>query len=148
MSEIRLASEADLSGVAALERECFSDPWSEDSFRSELGEDSIFLVCGADGIDGFCILRLLTPECEILNVAVRKEARRSGVGKALLQEAVTLAEGRGADTFFLEVREQNIPARALYEALGFTAVGRRKRYYSHPTEDAILMQLRKDDKKC
>ncbi len=100
----------------------------------------------AGRIAGFAVARRLPPdEIEILNVATGPSSRRQGVGKALLRELLNLHEG----VLFLEVRESNSAARALYEAAGFREAGRRKNYYAKAgipaglREDAVVMKLQK-----
>ena len=80
-------------------------------------------------------------EWEIENIAVAGPARRRGLGTRLLGELLDLARGRGADAVFLEVRESNHAARALYEKWAFLESGRRRGYYKDPEEDAILYRL-------
>ena len=93
-------------------------------------------------VKGFLIGRVLGDEWEIENVVVAEEARKRGLGGGLVSEFVNLARERGGQTVYLEVRESNTAARRLYEALRFAETGRRKNYYRHPEEDAILYGLR------
>ena len=79
-------------------------------------------------------------EGEIANLAVAPSARRHGIGAALLDASLGEARRRGVKQVYLEVRESNAAARALYERRGFSVVGRRKRYYRHPDEDALLLR--------
>ena len=139
---VRRAQVSDLQDIAALERTCFSDPWSESSFRNVLeDENSVLLVLTEEDIfRGFCVLLLLGPEAEILNIAVAPEARNRGCGGALLDRALEDAAQNGAEDVFLEVRASNAPAISLYTRRGFVPCGRRKNYYTRPTEDAILMK--------
>lgn len=87
---------------------------------------------------GFLIARQAAAEWELENIVVADEFRGKGVGTQLLQEFFTQAKKMNSDSVFLEVRESNTPARRLYERLGFHETGRRRAYYSNPTEDAIL----------
>ena len=80
-------------------------------------------------------------EGEILNLAVSPAGRRHGLGRALVEKAVATLRERGVGQIYLEVRESNAPARALYAARGFKEVGRRKQYYRRPVEDAIVLRL-------
>lgn len=80
-------------------------------------------------------------EGEILNLAVSPAGRRHGLGRALVEQAVATLRERGVGQIYLEVRESNAPARALYAARGFKEVGRRKQYYRRPVEDAIVLRL-------
>jgi len=129
--------------IAAIERACFSDPWSENLFREILWNDAAVLVVaeGADGtVMGYAELSVVLDEGTIDNVAVAPAYRRQGVADALLSAFVRF--GRSQLAFLtLEVRESNAPAIALYRKHGFRNAGRRKNYYDNPKEDAILMTL-------
>ena len=132
-----------LDEVAALERICFSDPWSRNMLAEELDNAcSAYLVALSpeDGsVEGYAGLLVVADEGYITNVAVRPEARRGGVASALLDVFVRFAEGNRLAFLTLEVRESNYAAIALYGSRGFRGVGRRKNYYEHPKEDAIIM---------
>lgn len=136
---IRRAARADLPAVAALEAAVFPDPWSASAFRPYL--DDPFLVAEADDATllGYVVTRVTVDEGEILNVAVREERRRGGVGRALVRAALAALDGAGAGRVHLEVRASNVAARRLYESEGFRLVGRRRRYYRNPPEDALLL---------
>lgn len=98
------------------------------------------LVAEKDGqVAGFVIGHQIREEWEIENVAVAPEARRLGLGEALLKEFLQVAGRRGCQMIFLEVRESNLAARALYEKCGFLESGRRKMYYADPPEDAQVL---------
>jgi ribosomal-protein-alanine N-acetyltransferase len=79
-------------------------------------------------------------EGEIANLAVREPTRRRGIGAALLDAALAEGTRRGAANMYLEVRESNEAARRLYASRGFEEIGRRRRYYRHPVEDAIVLR--------
>ena len=129
--------------IAALEKRCFSDPWSENALREELFNDmaSFLAAVTEDGtVAGYAGLHCVLDEGYIDNIAVAPEFRRQGVAGELL--GVFLRFGRANLSFLtLEVRSSNAPAIALYEKHGFRPVGRRKNYYKNPREDAILMNL-------
>ena len=99
------------------------------------------LVIERDGIQGFLIARALDKEWEIENMAVSDPARRHGLGTRLLGEFLDRARTEGGEIVFLEVRESNHAARALYEKWAFVQSGRRKGYYRGPEEDAITYRL-------
>ena len=131
-----------LDQIEALEKICFSDPWSrktlEDIVASESGVN-LAAVDPAGLVLGYISLYRVLDEGYINNVAVRPEARRQGVATALLQ---ALRRQGGELAFItLEVRESNQGARTLYDGLGYREVGRRRGYYFHPKEDAIIMTL-------
>jgi ribosomal-protein-alanine N-acetyltransferase len=87
---------------------------------------------------GFLIAHRLGLEWELENIVIDPAARRKGLGAQLLRELLARAREANSGSVFCEVRESNLAARALYEKLGFAETGRRKGYYSSPTEDAIL----------
>ena len=91
-----------------------------------------------DPISGFAVARALEHEWEIENIVVAAAERRRGLASQLLDELLTAARKSGATSVFLEVRESNDQARALYEKLLFVESGRRVRYYREPIEDAVI----------
>lgn len=141
MITVRKMCATDIEEVAAIEKTIFSMPWSADSFRDSLAlEHTIYLTAEVDGkIAGYCGMYKLFHEGEIVNVAVKSEYRKHGVAMAMLRELIQLGEAAEIDTFLLEVRETNRPARNLYEKLGFTQMGIRKNFYEKPVENAIVM---------
>ena len=131
-----------LPQVAALERACFSDPWSERLLEEELYNELISLVVaqGEDGtVLGYAGVLVVVDEGYITNVAVRPESRRQGVASQLLDVFARFAQGRDLAFLSLEVRASNAAARALYAKHGYVQAGLRKNYYEHPREDAIIM---------
>ena len=133
-----------LDEVAALERVCFPDPWSRNMLKEELENDlAAFLVAldGQGAVAGYAGLQVVLDEGYILNVAVRPDCRRQGVAGQLLQVFLDFARGNGLAFLTLEVRASNYPAIALYGSRGFRGAGRRKNYYEHPREDAVIMTL-------
>ena len=135
------AEECHIRAVAALERLCFSDPWREDDFLSLLGSPNAYfrVALVGDSVAGYIILIHAADTADLANIAVAPEMRRRGIGAALLDDALAFCRTHGIAHATLEVRESNAAARALYESRGFTAAGRRRGYYRHPREDAIIM---------
>ena len=130
--------------VAAIERECFSQPWSEDMLAEELYNDNAsFIVAEADDgtVLGYAGLTVVLDEGYINNIAVRSQYRRMGVADALLGTFIHFAEDHLA-FLTLEVRASNDKAISLYTKNGFVQEGRRKDYYKDPKEDAIIMTRR------
>lgn len=133
-----------LDEAAELERVCFPDPWSRNMLKEELENDlAAFLVAldGQGAVAGYAGLQVVLDEGYILNVAVRPDCRRQGVAGQLLQVFLDFAKGNQLAFLTLEVRASNYPAIALYGSRGFRGVGRRKNYYEHPKEDAVIMTL-------
>lgn len=128
-----------ISQIALLEKECFSQPWSESALAEELAnENSHFLVAVSDSVLGYIGVQEICGEAYITNVAVFGNYRKSGVGRALLRAACDGAESRNCEFITLEVRESNAPAIALYESENFEKAGIRKNFYSSPTENGVI----------
>lgn len=138
---LRPAAPSDLSALIRIERQCFPHaPWS--------GEDLAADECTVAVVDhcvvGFLISRQTFPaaqgepaEREILNLAVSPKFRHQGIAAALIRH-----ELERPAVHFLEVRESNVAARALYRKLGFQEIGRRPKYYDSPVETAIVMRMK------
>ena len=126
-----------------IENECFSPAWSEQSMSDELqAEGGVFKIALAeDKAVGFCALRVLSDESELYQIAVSDAYRRQGIGRMLLDDAVSTVKQASVKKMFLEVRASNKPAVRLYEKCGFTLIATRKGYYDCPKEDALIMQL-------
>lgn len=140
---IRPAVLADLGAMVAIERRAFSDPWSEASFREALASAWTFGLVAqlARGVVGYFIAREVAGTGEVLNLAVAPESRRRGVGGALLDAGLAALRHRRVSEVFLEVRESNRAAQALYLGHGFRPVGQRAAYYRNPKEDALVLRL-------
>lgn len=137
---IRPMTAADVPSVAALEKLCFSDPWSVSSIASELDNPlSLWLVWEEDGAAAAYLgVQRVPPQADVMNVAVSPALRRRGIARALFAELERrLPE---IDELFLEVRASNSGAIALYRKLGFEQVGRRPNYYLDPREDALILR--------
>ena len=131
-----------LDQVAELERICFSTPWSRNMLAEELENAlSAFLVAvdDADNVVGYAGLQVILDEGYITNVAVRPDCRQQGIAGKLLQVFLDFAQGNRLAFLTLEVRASNTAAIILYGSRGFRETGRRKNYYEHPREDAIIM---------
>lgn len=142
--DLRKASAGDVADVVAMERACYSDPWPGTSFTALPANERVcFLVAReteSQALLGFAIAWHVEDEGELANLAVAPEARRRGIGTALLQAVTSDALGRGTSQLYLEVRESNLAARQMYAAAGFEQVGRRTRYYRQPEEDALILR--------
>lgn len=133
--------EKHLPALAELEKQCFHAPWSENMLREELG-GGIFLVAEQDGeVQGYVGCQTVLDEGYITNVAVSPDFRRRGAARRLIAELIARAKEKGLAFVTLEVRESNAPAIALYTGAGFAPVGKRKNFYSNPTENAVLMTI-------
>ena len=128
--------------IALLERECFADPWSQQSIASELHNPlSLWLVAQEEQtLLGYVGSQTCQDETDMMNIAVSPTSRRQGVARALIEALVSALRQRGSKQLTLEVRASNGPARQLYESLGFLQVGLRKNYYRNPKEDALILR--------
>lgn len=128
--------------IAAIERSCFSLPWSEEMLLEELDSlntSCIAAVSDAGEVLGYASLTVVLDEGYINNVAVRRQYRRMGLASALLDVFFRFATANHLSFLTLEVRDSNLAARGLYRKYGFREVGRRRNYYDKPKEDAVLM---------
>ncbi len=139
---IRQMTEEDVAAVAALEVENFSRPWSYDAFFKTLSDENYIVIIAkeADALLGYCVLLCTGEEADITNVCTAPVARGKGVATGMLTALMEEGKSRGVAEFFLEVRESNVPARALYTKFGFEEIGLRKNYYEEPREHAVLMR--------
>lgn len=134
-------AEEHLEDIAALERLCFSQPWSEASLREELeNPDAVFLVCmEGDQFAGYAGMHTPAGDCYIDNIAVVPACRNKGVAGSLLKALEEKARERGGSFLSLEVRPSNTAAVRLYRSFGFAEAGVRKRFYEAPEEDALIL---------
>lgn len=139
---IRPASLADVPSLAELERVCFSDPWTAAGIRETIQYETAraFVAEDQDAIVGYVMARISGEEGEILDLAVRPELRRRGIGRQLLLSVWNALGNEGVRELYLEVRESNRAAIELYRGHGFRPVGLRPRYYRNPAEDAIVLR--------
>ncbi len=138
---IRPMTSKDCEQVAEIEAVSFSMPWSKNAFLDAVERKNYHFVVAEenDEVLGYCGFTYALDEAEIPNVCVREDARKRGVGKKMMTSLIDTAKELGISVIYLEVRESNASARHLYESLGFIADGRRKNFYEHPVEDAVLM---------
>lgn len=143
--------EAEDAGIAAaLHRARFAKPWNDGEFHSLLSQEPVFGFLALDTggtartAGGFVLARAAAGEAEILTIAVDQRFERAGLGWRLMQAALREAQMRGAEEIFLEVDEGNVPARRLYDRLGFVKVAERKAYYADADgarSTALVMRL-------
>lgn len=140
---IRLMTKEDIDDVLEVEHESFSIPWSRQLFFDEAeNSHTIYFVCHDDKeILAYGGMWHVLDEGQITNIAVKKACRRLGIASALLEQLITSSKELGITLMELEVREGNFAAIELYKKHGFAKVGKRRRYYQNPCEDAILMNL-------
>lgn len=145
---VRKAQKTDASGIFAVERESFSVPWSQAAIQRELQNTALtmYYVLATDrgDIAGYAGLWHVADEGQITNVAVLPAFRGKGYGELLLRVLMEAAWRVGCASIFLEVRVSNLSAQQLYRKLGYAAVSVRRAYYSQPTEDACVMECKKE----
>lgn len=137
-----------LAQVAELEQLCFADPWSEKALELLLGDGAYGAVCLQEGrVMAYGGVLWAPFEGQITNIATHPNARRCGMGAAVLEHLIAVAIERGCEQLSLEARVSNTPAISLYERYGFEKMGLRRGFYKHPTEDAYVMCLSLDKSK-
>jgi len=134
----------DLEQVLMIERQSFRTPWSREMFLKELELDFAYNRVAElkkdKGIAGYIFCWLVLTEATVLSLAVREDLRRQGLALYILETAFDDFKHKGIKEVWLEVRQTNVPARALYTRLGFEQVGIRPKYYYDSNEDAIVMR--------
>lgn len=135
----------DVPDAAALEQECFSEPWSEQAFKDSLAAGTVFFAVkhNAD-FAGYAGISVILDEGYITDVAVKNEFRRKGAASQLIGRIIRLATEKKLSFISLEVRCSNSAAQKLYEKFGFTVAGKRRGFYRAPAEDAYIMTKRFD----
>jgi ribosomal-protein-alanine N-acetyltransferase len=140
--QLALMTEHDLDEVIAVERAIYTHPWTRGNFNDSLRAGYDCRTWRQDGeLVGYFILMAAAGEAHLLNLSIAARHQRSGHGRALLAEAAGLARRRGARSVFLEVRQSNLAAQALYTRFGFRRIGVRRGYYPAHSgrEDAIVL---------
>jgi len=135
----------DIEQVVALDQMSFSLPWPMHSFQYEVTGNPAARcwVAELEGrVVGMVVAWFIVDEIHVATFAVHSDFRKQGIGEKLLAITLQSAKDEGAISSFLEVRESNIAALALYRKFGFVVDGRRKGYYKNNGEDAILMSLK------
>jgi ribosomal-protein-alanine N-acetyltransferase len=136
----------DIPAVHAIDVLSFSMPWPERSYQFEINENPVARawVAEKDGrVVAMLVLWLIVDEAHVATIASLPDYRRKGIGEQILIAALAAARSEGARRAFLEVREGNQAAQAMYRKYGFEVTGRRPRYYKDNNEDALLMTREK-----
>ena len=140
----------DACDISCIETRSFGDPWSEKSITEALRSELMHNFKAVDDsgrIIGYAFLSIVADEAELLNIAVDPEFRHIGIGNALIERVAEEIRANNVTSTYLEVRENNLAARSLYEKHGFSVIGIRKNYYSEPTEDAVIMKKTTEETK-
>jgi ribosomal-protein-alanine N-acetyltransferase len=138
-----------LDAVLAIELKCYEFPWNRGNFIDSLDAGHVArILCGANGeLLGYFVALQGLDEMHLLNLSVAPEAQGRGHARYMLEALVVLSRTLGARQLWLEVRESNARARAIYGHFGFADVGVRKRYYPAAQgrrEDAVVMRMHSD----
>jgi ribosomal-protein-alanine N-acetyltransferase len=134
-------SHGDIPGVCEIENQTKVCAWGVKGYKEVLEGDYVCLVCEEENkIVGFAVMRVVSEEAEVLNLAVSSSWEGCGIGSGLIEECKKLAKARGASEIWLEVRCSNFRARSFYEKHGFFNVCVRKNFYENPVEDALVMK--------
>jgi ribosomal-protein-alanine N-acetyltransferase len=143
--EIGEYAEGNIGEIIAIERESYSFPWSENTFRQELTSPISQMLVGRTvrererRVAGYAVYWKVADEIHLHNIAVRRDMRRRHVASRILGEAIRRARLEGARWITLEVRRSNLPAQKFYEKFGFSVRGVRPGYYTDTREDALIM---------
>ena len=140
IERLSMPDESDLASIAALESSAFSNPWTPEALREMISSDVTRLYVARYGrqIVAFCACWVIAGELHINTLAVDQDMRRRGIATSLVQHAL---QETAVNRATLEVRRSNTAALQLYEGLGFMTTAIRKRYYSNPDEDALILWL-------
>lgn len=139
---IRKGVRSDVDGLCAIERACFSVPWSREALLSDMTDNpnAMYFVAELSGeIIGYAGVWKIMDECHINNVGVLPRFRNRKIGKTIMKTLLDITESQGIKSHTLEVRESNKAAISMYEKLGFQSVGKRTGYYEDSGEAAIIM---------
>lgn len=128
--------------VAQLEQLCFSAPWSKNAVTGELTNPLSCWLVAVDGehVCGYVGSQAVLGEADMMNIAVDPVYRRKGIAKQLVEALINELKTAGNYQLTLEVRASNEPAINLYRSMGFAQVGLRPKYYTKPTEDALILR--------
>lgn len=143
MPIFRRIKETEIAYVAALEKNIFSDAWSENSISETFRQSNAIIVVAEEekNIVGYCIFYYVMDEGEIVRIGVDEKLRGQGTGRGLLDYVCAYCKEKGIERLLLDVREGNLGARRFYEKYGFTVDGIRKDFYEQPKEHAVLMSM-------
>ena len=144
---IRPATLGDLQQILTIDKETITPSWSYESFLNEIHiENSHFEIAVSEHrVVGFYILRCIGFDAELLRIAVDEKYQKTGIATGLMTSMLEYSYANNIKKIFLEVRQSNKAAIALYKKFGFKQLARRKDYYINPVEDAIIMEYKNDN---
>lgn len=138
---VREALASDVGAIYDIGQECFSDAWREETVKNDMARPhSLYFVAEEAGtILGYACYWYVLDESQLVNIGVRKDARRRGIAACLVEAGLAAAAGHGMRSMYLEVRVSNLPAQALYRSFGFAVKALRRGVYEMPHEDGYIM---------
>lgn len=148
-AELKFMEETDIGQVSALENAAFGRmAWPENDFRKACSNeyDYAYVIRDGETVLAYSVLRVVSDEAELEVICTAENARKRGLGDRLMKAMLDCAREKGCSVMFLEVRDGNAAAIALYEKNGFVQIYTRKNYYRFPTEDARIMRAELSDK--
>lgn len=140
-TKIREMKKEDIPSIMILEKELFSTAWEEEMFIEEIEKQYAYVLEIKNKIIGYICGWKFIDEFNITNIAIAKDFQRKGFAKDLVQFIMSKLLDEKCFKFFLEVRESNDVAKKLYEKMGFSMIGSRKKYYHSPDENAMVLSL-------
>lgn len=140
---IRPAGMDDVPFLFTIAKDNLGEGYSKEGFVSSLkNEHTLVLILEKDSEPfGYCVFAFAADEAELTQIAVKHELRGHGAGRKLLNHGILALREKGVNTLYLEVRESNAPAIAMYDSFGMVNVGKRPRFYNNPVEDALILRL-------
>ena len=139
---IRFCKEEDTRDLAVISSENVDPAWSREDFNSALKNAQARVFVTGEKPVGYGVFYFACDEGEIPSIAVDKSMRRQGIGNEILGEIIDFAKSQSIRRIFLEVRQSNTAAIAFYLKNGFSEVGRRPKFYNHPVEDGLILELK------
>lgn len=141
-THLRPMQESDLAGVMACEHAAYVFPWNQLAFSESLRVGyNCWIAEVEQAVVAHGVMSVGADECHVLNLCVHPDWQGKGIGRRMLRRLLGMAQERGADTAFMEVRVSNTAARSLYAAEGFCEIGTRRNYYpaQRGREDAVVL---------
>ena len=140
--EIQKATLDNVNEMLKIEKKAFVSHWSKQSFIDEFGAENGHYIAAVDNgkIIGYSGFRYVLDEGHITTLAVHPKYRKKGVGTKIIEQLLSDAKIKNLKKLYLEVRQSNSPAQKIYKRWGFKILDRRREYYQHPVEDALVMQ--------
>jgi ribosomal-protein-alanine N-acetyltransferase len=137
-------TKSDLSEILRIENECHYSPWSKGNFVDAINAENLFMVIKSNNmIVGYSVSLMALDECQLLNIAVKNDHQRMGIGRMMIENIIDYCKEKKITNIFLEVRYSNSSAISLYSKAGFNELGVRSNYYKkrNGREDGLLMGL-------